>query len=489
MADIRLAISTLANYQQLATAAAPHLVAAYQPFGINLHLEPGTTLPEDPVTSYGWQQLIASLSQRSGMVSPPAPAHVIFATVPPGLDRSINGQLLNDTRGLCALFLGASSFQTPSPYNRVDLVAQVLIHEVGHLLNLTHGDAYGYGHSDSMMPTTDRQQQTPLAAWQLAAADAAHRGEPALLIPSQIYTYPFGAQCRACLRAGATNPAWWPWRSKFRDEFGGGVGDWSDFSLDVSIDPASLPTMITLGDGISFTLRIRNGGRQPVPMPLHIGPDFGTMTVTTTAVGKAPVRFRADNYRCSSAKTSILPGQTLLRSFSLVPSPQEGLFTLTGAHTLSIELFSSDSGGRVRVGQAQANLDVVQPPSAVTVANGIAARLVATVRGHALPTKGEFGKLNAIAEGSTMAQHARYKLAMLHGGDERDRLLLQCMAPGVQTAVRHRAARQLALDGLQSGRKVSKVMSSMRRYWRDERDDELLETLERMELGWKTLLA
>lgn len=490
MANIRLAISALAIYEQLAVAAIPYLIAAYRPFGIEIHVEKGIQLQADPITSDGWQQLISHLTQSSSAATPPVPAHVIFATVPPGLDRSINGQLLNETRGLCALFLGANSFQTPSPFKRLDLVAQVLIHEVGHMLNLTHGDSYGFGHSDSMMPTLERQQQAPLAAWQAALADAALRHELPLQIPSPTYYYPFAAQCRACLRAAATDPRWWPWRSKFRDEFSNGAGTQSDFSLDISIDPASLPEIITTGDGISFTLQIRNGGEQPIPIPMHIGPEFGTMSVATKAEGKSPVLFKPDNYRCSSGKIAVLPGETVLRSFSLIPAPGESLFSEAGTHTLQVELFTSVGGSRLLAGTAVASISIVQPAAMTGAANQVAAQLVATIRGHhALPTRGDFDKLHSLIENSTIAQHARYKLAMLHSGDQRVRLLKECLMPGAPTAVRHRAARQLAIHLLQSGWKLSRVMSSMRRYRLDERDEELFETLERMGQGWNTLLA
>lgn len=491
MAKIRLAFSGLPVYEPLAAAATEHLIAAYKPFGVEIApVAGGLQLPSDPVTSSAWQTLIMQLANLSGAASPPEPAHVIFATAPPGLDLSINGQLLNETRGLCALYLGASSFQTPSPFKRLDLVAQVLIHEVGHMLNLTHGDAYGYGHADAMMPTVDRQRQAPLPAWQAAVNDAAQRHEPALKIPAPTYFHPFAAQCRACLRDAATNPQWWPWRSRFRDEFGAGTTSQGDFSLSVNIDTSSLPEIITTGDGLSFTLRIRNVGEQPVPLPMHIGPEFGTMSVAVQAAHGDPVSFRPDNYRCSSAKIAVLPGQTLTRSFSLIPCPGEALFTREGTHSVRVELFTTDDGGRLSVGAATASIEVVEPQGQANSAIKVATQLVATLRGnHALPTRSDFDQLPSLLAKSTIAQHARYKLALLHDGDERVLLLKECLSADASTAVRHRAARQLALHLLQAGWKTPRVMSWMRRFHRDERDDELFETLERMGHGWNTLLG
>ncbi|SIR50697.1 hypothetical protein SAMN05880557_11284 [Pseudacidovorax sp. RU35E] len=254
----------------------------------------------DSRDSDGWRDLVNQLAQRSA-----GAAYVVFSGIPPGFDRSINGQLMTRDRGVCALFLGSTSFQTPSPEARGDLVAQVLIHEVGHLMNLTHGDAYKSGGcSDAVMPTTDRQSQLPEDAWREAIEDAASRGELPLVAPVPTLIYPFGAQCRACLRAAAKDPAWWPWRTPFRGDFNAGSEDRSR-ALTLSIHRLGRERPIHARHGVDFTLEIRNNSSQPVPMPAHVGPEFGTLVVSSVATaGGEEAFFAPDNYRCPSSQQS-----------------------------------------------------------------------------------------------------------------------------------------------------------------------------------------
>lgn len=488
MAEIRLAVSLLPAYQQLVAAALPHLVNAFSPFGVNLRLEQGHVLNRDPVDAAGWRQVMNALTQQSAAQNPPAPAHVVFAEVPPGFDRSINGQLLNRSRGVCAVFFGANSFQTPTPGQRLDLVAQVLIHEVGHLLNLTHGDAFASGgYADALMPTTDRQRQLPVDAWRQAVADAAARNEPPLSAPVPTLTYPFGAQCRACLRDAANNPAWWPWRSAFRGDFDIATES-QDTSLKLAITNLAQGEPVLPGQGINFTLEIRNNGEQPVPLPTHIGPEFGTLVVSSVREsGGKEHYFVPDGYRCSSAKQAILPGTSILRSFSLIPPADEYFLRDQGMHTLRVRLNSSEQGERRQLGAAEANVRV-QPSDDAQVAAKVAAELMGASRGaNPLPSREAFGQLEQLPAGSAIAAHAKYKLALLHSGSERTRLLRECMTRGVPTAVRHRAGRQFVLDRLREGRVRDWPAKSLRRAFNRPEDEEFFETLERMRDGWNAL--
>lgn len=487
MANIRLAVSHLPVYQPLLAVALPPLVAAFSPFGVNIQTEPGVMLGEDPIDTEGWRKLINSLTEQSAALTPPAPAHVVFATVPPGFDRSINGQLLNRARGICAIYFGASSFSTPSPFDRLDLVVQVLIHEVGHLLNLTHGDAFSSGHSDALMPTSDRQRQLPSEAWALATADAASRGEPQIAVPVPTLAYPFGAQCRACLRDAATNPQWLPWRSPFRGDFDVGTES-QDTALSLTIRNAAHGIRTRLGHGIDFTLEVRNDGTQPVPVPTHIGPEFGTLVISSSAGEGTPEHyFVPDGYRCSSAKQAVLPGKSLLRSFSIVPGPEQYFLGAEGQHTLRVKLNSSDASGRLQLGVAEARVDIYSPAGSRGPA-AVATKLIGATRGmNALPRRQDFNELEQLDDDSAVAHHARYKLALLHTGRERQRLLRSSIKVGVPPAIRHRAGRQLVLDALKAGKMKSGPSQTMRQAFAAPEDAEFFETLERMRDGWNAL--
>lgn len=488
VADIRLAVSYLPTYQALVAAALPHLVNAFSPFGVNLKPEQGHVLGRDPVDTAGWRQVMDVLTQQSASQNPPAPAHVVFAEVPPGFDRSINGQLLNRARGVCAVFFGANSFQTPSPFQRLDLAAQVLIHEVGHLLNLTHGDAYASGgYADALMPTTDRQRQLPIDAWKRAVADAAARNEPPISIPAPTLTYPFGAQCRACLRDAAANPQWWPWRSAFRGDFDIATES-QDTSLRVAIRNLARGEPIRAGHGIDFTLEIRNDGEQPVPLPTHIGPEFGTMVVSSVqADGGDEYSFVPDGYRCSSAKQAILPGTAIFRSFSIIPSADQAFLRDAGRHVLKVRLNSSEQGDLRQLGAAEVAVEV-QASGASRESATVATELIGASRGaNPLPRRDAFVHLEQLAPRSAIAYHAKYKLALLHTGRERKRLLRECMERVAPLAVRHRAGRQLVLDQLRAGRMKSWPSKAMRRAFNQPEDAEFFETLERMRDGWNAL--
>ena len=487
VANIRLAVSYLPVYQPLLPVALPPLVAAFSPFEVNIQPEQGVVLSEDPVDADGWRRLMNSLTQHSAALSPPAPAHVVFATVPPGFDRSINGQLLNRARGICAIYFGASSFHTPSPFDRDDMVVQVLIHEVGHLLNLTHGDAFSSGHSDALMPTSDRQRQLPAEAWALAAADAAARGEPQISAPVPTLAYPFGAQCRACLRDAATNPQWLPWRSAFRGDFDLGTES-QDTALRLTIRNAANGIRTRLGHGIDFTLEVRNDGTQPVPVPTHIGPEFGTLVVSSSSgEGRSEHYFVPDGYRCSSARQAVLPGKSIFRSFSIVPGQDQAFLGVEGQHTLRVKLNSSDASGRLQLGVAEAHVDVYSPAGSRGPA-AVATELIGAVRGmNAVPRRQDFNALEQIDDNSAVAHHARYKLALLHSGRERQRLLRACIKAGVPPAIRHRAGRQLALDALKAGKMRSGPSQAMRQAFNGPEDAEFFETLERMRDGWNAL--
>jgi hypothetical protein len=484
VADIRLSVLSLAPYAQLVAPAVHHLVRAYQPFGVNLSVDhPPELLPSDPMYSDGWRDLVNQLAQRST-----GAAYVVFSGIPPGFDRSINGQLMTRDRGVCALFLRATSFQTPSPDARGDLVAQVLIHEVGHVMNLTHGDAYKSGGcSDAVMPTTDRQSQLPEDAWREAIEDAASRGELPLVAPVPTLIYPFGAQCRACLRAAAKDPAWWPWRTPFRGDFNAGSEDRSR-ALTLSIHRLGRGRPIYARHGVDFTLEIRNNSFQPVPMPAHVGPEFGTLVVSSVATaGGEEAFFAPDNYRCSSALQSILPGASVFRSFSLVPGADQEFLASEGAHVLRVRLSGSNGKNKLQLGSVEIDIEV-QGPGDDREPIAVATRLIAAAKGAAdLPSRAAFGHLDRLADQSSAAFHAKYKLALMHGGKERARLLRECLRADVPAAIRHRAGRQLAMDDLKAGRMKAGPSKALQRAFDRPEDAEFFETLQRMRDGWNAL--
>lgn len=89
---------------------------------------------------------------------------------------------------------------------------------------------------------------------------------------------------------------------------------------------------------------------------------------------------------------------------------------------------------------------------------------------------------------SILLQHARYKLACsAPTPQQRTALLEQCMDAAVPTAIRHRAARFWAREQRTSGISFTDVRAALSDRFASEDDEELFETLDRMEDGWKIL--
>lgn len=486
MAVIRLAVSCLNDHQTLAVAAVPFVVKAYAQFGVNLVVQ-RFTLETDPVDARGWRDVMAQLRAATEAAGGPVPplAHLVLAVVPPNFDTSINGQLLDRMRGICAVYLGASSFRVPTLDEKLALVIQVMIHEIGHMLDLVHDFTLGSGYSEAMLSTSDRLMQPAAQAWDLAIAKAQQRGE-ALQRPDPILYYPFGDLCRACLFDAATNKKWWPWHSAFRGDFGG-AAESADVSMRVSFVNDG-PLRSSVGDGVYFTLRLENCGVHPIAMPAHIGPEFGSMSIEIRRQGnRKKLLYIPESYRCSSARQDVPAGAVVFKSFSFVPHPEIPMFTSPGEFELRVSLWGPYPSGRLLLGAAKINV-VVRAVAGSRPARNVAVALVASARSNEnLPTEAQFGRLHRINADSAVAAHARYKLALLHEGKVRHRLLEESMGAGVPTAIRHRAARQHMLNVLRQQGDVEAVTADLRTRFNRAEDVELHGSLQQMEDGWKLL--
>jgi hypothetical protein len=123
--------------------------------------------------------------------------------------------MLLDTavRGVAAVYLGADIYGPQGPTRRIDLVKSVSMNLGTCWTTRTRTVVVTATQmANAMLPASMRQNQTVPATWQMAVYDAQSRGEPAITPPVPILLYPFGAQCRACLRAASTDPR----RSRYR---------------------------------------------------------------------------------------------------------------------------------------------------------------------------------------------------------------------------------------------------------------------------------
>jgi hypothetical protein len=491
MANIKLLVSGLKPYVSDVNAALPYVVQAFAPFGINIQIGSGLLLDQDPgETASGWFNLLQALTNITAKAGNERPAHIVFTTLAATRDPTVNGELKLRSRGVCAIYLAASSLQHIDPGERMRRIIEVSVHELGHLLNMTHSDGFKYAaHACSMMPSNERHLQTPMQAWTLAVQDAAHRHEPPLQVPSPVTYYPFAGQCRAILREAAFNKAWWPWANDFRGSFDEpGEAQDKNASVDLSLKGKVLGA--TVDDGIAFTLAIRTGGDIPVEVPLHIGPEFSNLRITVTGPDGNTVLFQPENVRCSDATLMLAPSKTIFRSFSLVPHPDEPLFPLPGEYLCSLALLSSIKSKAVMLGSTQAPVKVTMARQGLANRR-LSARIVSSARGlgDSPPHRVARSALDS-ASPSVTQYHARYKLASSARTHKQRRTMLeQCMVPAVPTAIRHRAARSWAKELVDNGASFNEVRDLLISRFTSADDEELYETLERMEEGWKSVKA
>lgn len=488
MVNISLSVSYLSQYEQLVAAAVPQAAAAFAPFGVRFQSSIGYKLNDDPANSAnGWTNLISQLTQNSAKANPPSPAHLVVTLIPPGADPTINGQLLERMRGICAVFLGANTFQTPNPESRMDLVVQVMVHELGHLMDLTHGDDQGAGYPSAMTPTEERLPYSPMEAWKAALTDAASRGEPVINPPKPVIYYPFGTLCRACLRQASLDAGWLPWRTAFRGNFDLPRED-RDQSLGISVRHQESSLQTHVDDGLAFTLELQNNGDQPVYIPIHIGPEFGTLRVEIQCPEGETRLFRPAQLRCSNDTYAILPGEKVLRSFSLIPHPDDRLFASPGLHTCLVSILIAHGPRALSLGSQSFEVDVTAPTAGV--AGRRSAALIASGHVHAPDVLGRThgNRVRTSRSSSAAVAHAKYKLALAEPeATNRIKALTRCIDSSAPPAVRHRAARRLAFERLLAGEAFNVIAASLRQQFDRPEDVELHQTLQRMGNGWNTL--
>lgn len=485
MAKILLVVSALPRFMPDAQQAMQVALEAFKPYGVELQLQPANALADDPSrTALGWSLLQQDLRNRSARAGSGSPAHIVFASLGPGSDASINGELMDRQRGICAIFMQSDSIRLAAPGQRMNIIIQVCIHELGHLLNLTHGDGeFDTSYVCAMRSYDDRARQTPDHAWALAIEDADQRREQQVPKPSPTRYYPFGAMCRANLREAAFNRAWWPWQSNFRGPFDE-PRERDDRGVALAFIAADNVLKTEVHDGLAFSLQISRRGADEFLVPLHIGPEFGTLRITIKQPDGNEVLYQPIGVRCSSA---LVPLQdSFIRSFSIVPHPDETLFPVAGDYLCRVTL--KNPYGLVTESLASASMPITVRASKKTrAARRAAVRVVAAARNGIAQAKAEDVQRTAEARGMSVAvQHATYKLAACGASsDMRLQMLESCMQPPAPAAIRHRAARRWALEQHVAGMAPDAIKTHLAKYFPDEADLELHETIQRMEEGWQ----
>lgn len=196
---------------------ADDLRALYWSAGIDLALDAGEPLDADPALGLftNYAALLAAY-RRS-----PLAGHLIVGLTPPSDRYGISGELVDlDTRGLAAVYVQSGYIQREGR----SALLQTCAHELGHMLNLSHGDVSTL--FVSVMDSAPRRQDvSPQSAWEQAMRESdakKARGELAYLEPPlrTLPCFPFSYGARERLNS-IPEDSLLPWRSKFQDTFDG----------------------------------------------------------------------------------------------------------------------------------------------------------------------------------------------------------------------------------------------------------------------------
>lgn len=484
MTTVRLAVSYLNVYGPLVSAVMPRVVAAFAPFDVNLTLVPGHALDRDPaVSDAGWEGLIADLTRESAAAGQPWIAHMVVAAIPPRSAPGINGQLMEPNRGISAIFLGAPTFRSPSPERRPDLVTQVLIHEIGHMMDLTHDDDVDAGYSSAMLQTIVRLRSTPVDAWRAAQIDMKARGEAAAT-PLPTDYYPFGRECRACLREASRDARWLPWGGPLRPTSDPG----GDLDQSVRVRLHEDPSPASVGSGVAFTLSLKNTSKQPILLPAHLGPEFGTLRIALKAPGQPRRAYIPPRFACTDQTVGLMPGEETFRSLSVVPSAAQPIFEIAGLHELHLSVTSPAGPEQVRLGRLKIRLPVSAKKRDQEL-HRLAAKVVASTHGFdALPTELQVSRLLKTSHESSSIQHAQYRLAATQPRGRRIASLSRLLRQPLHTAVRRLAALTLAQERLIRGDSMARIAEDMRKRFTTPQDQELHDQLKRMGDEWHAIM-
>jgi hypothetical protein len=480
LAVITIALCGLPTNVALVRNISPLIAEAYSPFGITIRFVDGPTFANDPEQNHSWDEVKYSLLSAAVGARPPGPAYLVATVHPPGYDYLINGMLLDPMRGIAAVYMGAKIYGPGGPASRPDLLAQVCIHEVGHMLDLTHADAAGDPYCSAMQQANDRMQQSLPIAWAGALHDAAARGEPLIRQPNPTLYYPFSVQCRACLRAAAGDPRWLPYASPLRGDPQGGAEDIYRM-LKVQVRPHNENAEGVVDGALYVTLAVENVTSAPVDLPAYLTPEDETLRLVIRPPNGDAYWYRPRALRCSDARAVILPGQRLFRSLAIVGTTMHPLFREPGRHHCDFQIVDHTGERSAVLGSAAIDIEVRE-----ATAEGASGRLLARRLERRLPR----AKAVAIPPteticGAALADHHELLNARTRRiAGRREAELSKLLESAAPLAIRHDAARRLARSRIEEGASWQQLETVFRQRLQGAEHEEFFDGLKRMGQGW-----
>ena len=323
-----LVIRTLAKLDGKPNAAVPEVALRdyFRAFDLDISFTQGTILEEDPTET---RDSVRSLLDKHAPPIGQSGAAILVVADVGYLGPHVNGMLLDaERRGACAVFTGASGFSHGDPERRFEIYT----HELGHLLNLTHGDADGTFASamdsyDERVAVLDRSQ-----VWN----DAINKG-PVLFAQRLRGFFNAGVQqplglpmSERCCNKLVTSPRLdvEPWLSPFVEN---DPQDREDGSLQCRLELHGDVWAVAHPLDFTVTLSLPRGAG-PSVVPAVLERTSGELVIELMQPnGKLRV-LRPRQLSCASGQRRLRPGQKIRRHDSLISDCNDLVFPMPGRY-------------------------------------------------------------------------------------------------------------------------------------------------------------
>ena len=307
----------------------------FQVAGIDLSFEKGANIDIYPKKgSWMYEEIYASASPDLGP-PPPHPALLIIAGNHDDDPLYINGEMIDiKTRGIIVVF--ANSYDCVSDQERL---FEVFVHEIGHLLNLSHDDA-GQQSSRAMHQSRERISERN-QAWEDAIKTADPRDAEVLKSyfadgSRSPLGYPLSRNSINHLSRSIHPNNVLPWGSGFKD-IENNRFDEGQAGVLLSLKPEF--DTYHVGDPFCFEIQIINKqNASPLSLPKLIGFKFGNLYLKVYRPDGSEYIHKTGSLVCSQGHRDLQPGEVFSRSFAFIDGPGGAMFPEPGIYMFSVSM-------------------------------------------------------------------------------------------------------------------------------------------------------